>query len=228
MAETSSLTAVDMTASPIGNDHTAASPRTGQHVVGHTVFTSVETSIPVKKTLSNAAAGSKKDEAHRKDPVIGKYQAFSLTFIGPAPVSNTLASNIPRSTGPATTSPTRPAPVRQSYAIRQHPEFNLDELRSIFPSDLPPRPQPKRKLLPRMFRSRAGSNEDIEFGSPVSSPESFWAFMVKDWHFWLAALLWVVCIGLAGIVYQGVMGQGEMPMDGTDPMGDHGGSQQGL
>jgi hypothetical protein len=183
---------------PLGPSDSAPLPRTQEHVTEYHEF--IRTLKQDAPSTSAAAVHFNPSQApHAIHSVAQEYPPTPLTFFdaSPTPASRTPSAPIV----PAT--PTPPVPALQRTSVYSNPLFNANELREIFPAELPPRPPQKRGFFARMFK-RQQRPEDIELGH---TPEShrlrnceYWLDRLSSCEYWLSSrrdkLIWWGLFGL--------------------------------
>jgi hypothetical protein len=151
-------------------------PRNEEHATGsHELIRTLK-----QDTLSASAAAvhSNTPQApYARDSVASEYPPTTLTFLDASPTPTSPTPPAPLL--PAI--PTPPAPDLQRTSVYSNPLFNANELREIFPAELPPRPPQKRGFFARMFK-RQQRPEDIELGR---TPESH---RLRNCEYWLNCL----------------------------------------
>jgi hypothetical protein len=208
MTSTSSLYRIPANAAnlPLGPTGSRPAPRTREHAMEYHAFIrnlrQDTPSIPPATVVYGTVQAS-----HHQDPLTREYPPTTLTFFddSSAPASPTSSASLL----PATpTPPTPPAPVLHRPSICEAPVFDAEEIRQMFPTELPPRPPRKRGFFARMFKHERRTN-DIELGrTPASHPLRRWANSLsrrqKDnlvwWSFgWVLIIGLVLCITLTEI-----------------------------
>jgi hypothetical protein len=151
-------------------------PRSEEHATGsHEFIRTLKQDTP---SASAAAVHSNTPQApYARDPVASEYPPTTLTFFDASPTPTSPTPPAPLL--PAI--PTPPAPDLQRTSVYSNPLFNADEVREIFPTELPLRPRRKRGFFARMFK-RQQRPEDIELGR---TPESH---RLRNCEYWLNCL----------------------------------------
>ena len=89
------------------------------------------------------------------------------------------------------------------------PIYNPNELREIFPTELPPRPAPKSNFFSRIFKRKVKQSEDIEMVPRASvdrKPPRYTLLPVQcHWSFLVGG--WVFLMSCGAIAYWGVSEQ---------------------
>lgn len=184
----------------IGQESPAAEGMTSKVAVSSTSDSQVA-GIIVEKGMEEHA------EKHQNG-MVQEYPGPMLTFSDPLTKPNLNPTNTPVPPTPESHSST----VRQFTPITpQHsgPIYNPEELRSIFPAELPPRPAPKASFFSRIFKRNSQQSEDIEMGRRTSpnrqSPRCTLLPVKCHWSFLVGG--WVFLLSCGAIVYWGMAEQ---------------------
>jgi hypothetical protein len=106
------------------------------------------------------------EDAHlQRKTVQSSPRSPSLDIVDPTPYTGSLATPVVE----RSSSPTSPWPQFEysAHTGTRGPVFDPSEVRSIFPTGLPPRPAPKPGLFARVFKRQPKAGEDIELGGGV-------------------------------------------------------------
>jgi hypothetical protein len=164
------------------------------------LMSSFALSNKIRLSASAAAVHSNTPQApYARDPVASEYPPTMLTFFDASPMPTSPTPPAPLL--PAI--PTPPVPALQRTSVYSNPLFNKDEVREIFPTELPPRPRRKRGFFARMFK-RQQRPEDIELGRIYESHRlrncEYWLNCLGSCEYSLSSrrdkLIWCALLGL--------------------------------
>jgi hypothetical protein len=141
----SSQTPVTTTNPPLDSTDSEPTPRTQDHAMEYHAFVRTlrqdTTSMP-SPTVDFDTVQAR----HCQDQATQEYPPTTLTFFDASPIpSSSIAS-----ASLLLSVPTAPAPVLHRPTIRETPSFDVDEIRQIFPVELPPRPPRQRGFFARI------------------------------------------------------------------------------
>jgi hypothetical protein len=193
-ALSSSQTPVTTIKSPLDSTDSKLAPRTQKHAMEYHAF--IRTLRQDTTSMSSATVDFDTAQAlRRQDQATQENPPTTLTFFD---VSSIPAS--PTAHAPLLPSvPTTPAPVLHRPSICETLSFDVDEIRHIFPAELPPRPPHQHGFFARMFKREPRFNA-IELGrTPESHRLRGWSTLLsrrQNDHLLCWGVGWILIIGL--------------------------------
>ena len=152
--------------------------------------------LPTEDTVTSAG----NNQASHMDGTEKQQHPFPLlTFDDPAPTQES-------SLHPGADRPSTPPALKVPQpSIKEGPTFDPVELRqAIFPTELPPRPPPKRNFFARMFKRQEQVADDIELGSQGRPRASSYSRQLEKQHRaknWYFMGMFVLVLGVVGLLW---------------------------